>query len=100
MNPEAVASEAKPAQVRDPITQILKAKEPQQQSGAEPNKIVLAAQRALVRLGFVLRPDGVNGAATRQALEQFERDRGLPVKGELTPKILRELAAQSGQAIE
>jgi hypothetical protein len=34
------------------------------------------------------------------ALEHFERDRGLPVKEGLTPKVLHELAAQSGQAIE
>ena len=34
------------------------------------------------------------------ALEHFERDRGLSVKGELMPKVLRELTAQSGQAIE
>jgi peptidoglycan hydrolase-like protein with peptidoglycan-binding domain len=61
---------------------------------------VLGVQRALVKLGFVLRPDGVNGAATRQALEQFERDHNLPSKGELTPKVLRELATQSGQTIE
>jgi hypothetical protein len=100
VNPETNVSEAKPAQVRDPISQILKTNAPQQPNATEPNKTVLGVQRALVKLGFVLKPDGVNGAATRQALEQFERDRGLPVKGELTPKVLHELAAQSGQAIE
>jgi hypothetical protein len=97
-NPEA--SEAKPAPVRDPISQFLKVNAPQQPSIAEPSKTVLGVQRALVKLGFVLKPDGFNGAATRQALEQFEHDRGLPVKGELTPKVLHELAAQSGQSIE
>jgi hypothetical protein len=96
-NPEA--SEAKPP-VRDQISQLLKVTAPQQPSVTEPSKTVLGAQRALVKLGFVLKPDGVNGAATRQALEQFERDHGLPVKGELTPKVLHELASQSGQAIE
>ena len=61
---------------------------------------MLGVQHALVKLGFVLKPDGVNGAATRQALEQFEHDHNLPAKGELTPKVLRELATQSGQTIE
>lgn len=122
-NPEA-ASEAKPAPSRDPISQLLKAQSPASESGREtrqesarqetarqeaakqeagkqePSRTVASAQRALVKLGFVLKPDGVNGAATRQAIEQFERDHGLPVKGELTPKVLRELAARSGQTIE
>ncbi len=61
-----------------------------------PDKTVLFAQRALMKLGYVLRPDGVFGGSTRQALEKFERDSGLPVKGELTTKILRQLAARSG----
>jgi hypothetical protein len=95
---DAAASDAKPN--HDTISQLLKTSSAPPATPAEPSKTVLGAQRALVKLGFVLKPDGVNGAATRQALEQFERDHGLPVKGELTPKILRELAAQSGQAIE
>lgn len=66
----------------------------------EADKTVLAAQRALVKLGYVLRADGVFGGATRQALEKFERDSGLPVKGELTPKILRQLHARSGTPVE
>lgn len=66
----------------------------------EPSKSVMKAQQALVKLGFVLRPDGVLGGTTRQAIERFERDRGLPVKGDLTPKIRRQLMAQSGIAME
>ena len=67
---------------------------------AEPSKTVMKAQQALVKLGFALRPDGVLGGTTRQAIERFERDRGLPVKGDLTPKIRRQLMAQSGIAME
>ncbi|HMN73603.1 MAG TPA: peptidoglycan-binding domain-containing protein [Rhodoblastus sp.] len=56
---------------------------------------VLAAQRALQRLGFVVRPNGVFDATTRQAIEQFERDRKMPARGELTPTVKRELARLS-----
>lgn len=90
-------AEAKPAPSRDPISQLLK-------SDAAPapdqSKTVFAAQQALMKLGFVLKPDGLDGGATRQAVEQFERDRGLPVNGELSPKILHLLSAESGIAIE
>jgi hypothetical protein len=82
----------------DPISQFLKSHAAQ--SPPEQSRTVLAAQRALVKLGFVLQPDGIVGGATRQAIEQFERDRGLPVHGGLTSKISHELSAQSGVAIE
>ncbi len=57
---------------------------------------VLAAQRALQKLGYEVTPDGHLGAATRQALEKFERDRRLSVNGELSPKLLHELADAVG----
>ena len=62
------------------------------------NKTVVFAQRALAKLGYSLHQDGVFGGTTRQAIEKFERSSGLPVKGELTPKILRLLGARSGVA--
>jgi peptidoglycan hydrolase-like protein with peptidoglycan-binding domain len=73
---------------------------PAAQAGAESSAAVLGAQRALARLGFAVKPDGVMGGATRQAIERFERDHGLPARGDLTPKIMRMLAAQSGVAID
>lgn len=60
---------------------------------------ILAAQRALVKLGYVLKPDGVMGAGTRKALEMFEQSHKLPVTGELNARVLRELASQSGVAV-
>lgn len=64
------------------------------------NKSVIFAQRALAKLGFALHQDGVYGGTTRQAIEKFERSNGLPVKGELSPKILRLLGARSGVAFK
>jgi Putative peptidoglycan binding domain len=66
---------------------------------AAPSKLVLAAQRALVKLGFVLNPDGVVGATTRQAIKRYEHDHGLPVHGDLTPALMRQLSAETGSAI-
>lgn len=67
---------------------------------SEPDASVLAAQRALMKLGFVLRPDGVFGGTTRQAIERFERDNRMPVRGELTSRVKTELARQSGVEID
>jgi hypothetical protein len=68
-------------------------------ASAAPSKLVLAAQRALVKLGFVLNPDGVAGATTRQAIERYERDHGLPVRGALSRAIMRKLSAETGITI-
>jgi hypothetical protein len=70
------------------------AQKPQNQAAAKSENVV-SAQRALQRLGYVVRPDGVVSPATRQAIEKFERDNGLPAKGELTPKIARLIAARA-----
>lgn len=64
------------------------------------NKTVLLAQRALSKLGYSVKADGVAGGTTRQAIEKFERDNRLPVKGDLSPKILRELSMAAGLAVE
>ena len=68
------------------------------EDGFDPSR-VLAVQKALVKLGYVVKPDGVMGSGTRQALQMFEQSRKLTVTGELTPRTLRELGAQSGIAI-
>ena len=63
----------------------------------EPNKAVLGAQRALNKLGYgPIKPDGLAGPGTRQAIERFERDRKLPVTGEPSGRTGRELATASG----
>jgi hypothetical protein len=75
---------------------------PNRSAGAkpEPSRKVAGAQRALVKLGFVLAADGVAGASTRKAVESYERDRGLPPRGVLTPDIVRRLGSEAGVAIE
>ena len=80
---------------KDPIAQFLKTglSAPTPAPAAEPKSNVAAAQRSLVKLGYVLRADGVAGVSTKLAIESFERERHLPVKGELSARIMREIAA-------
>lgn len=102
------APAAKPASQRDALGDLIRGGG--EATGAvsrspdlkpEPQRLVLSAQRALVKLGYApLTADGLIGPATRSALERFERDRRLPVTGELGARTVRELAAQSGIPLE
>ena len=83
---------------RDPIAQLLKtgyAPAPTAAPAAEvkPRADILAAQRALMKLGYVLRPDGLITPATKQAVEIFERAHKMPVKGEMSAKVMKEILA-------
>jgi hypothetical protein len=84
----------------DEISQLLKAPAARPAAPAAHSKPVLAAQRALVKLGFVLNPDGVAGATTRQAIKRYERDHGLPVRGDLSRALMRQLSAETGITID
>lgn len=61
-----------------------------------PEKTITLAQRALMKLGFVLRPDGIMGDETRTAIEGFQRNHKLPVTGKLTPALERQLSLEAG----
>jgi hypothetical protein len=95
------------ARAGDPIGDLLRGDAPRAEtargeaSAREPVRPVLAAQRALVKLGHTqVKPDGVPGEATKSAIERFERERKLPVTGQLNPRTLRELAAASGMKLD
>jgi Putative peptidoglycan binding domain len=96
--PALVKSAAKDAP-RDAIADLLRAGDP---AAAEaPARPLATAQRALMKLGYGLpKADGVNGAATRTAIEKFEKDRHLPVTGELNARTRRELASASGLKLD
>lgn len=62
---------------------------------------VLAVQKALANIGYgPLRIDGRASPATREAIQRFERDRRLPVSGEVSDRLVRELNAVAGTSIE
>lgn len=92
--PAAPAQQAKP---HDAISELLLG--PTHEAQPAASKSVLAAQKALVKLGYVLKPDGRMGASTKQAIERYERDRGRPARGDLTPALAKNLSAESGLPI-
>ena len=66
---------------------------------AEQTKRVIAVQEALKKLGHSVKPNGVAGPSTRAAIEQFERTQKMAPSGQMSPRVLRELAARSGVRI-
>ena len=95
-----VDSESAEAKSKDAIATLINVKTAVVADSAEPSpETVAAAQQALVRLGFVLRADGVLGVATRQAIKLFERDHGMQVDGNLSPRLIKQLSEMSGIAI-
>jgi peptidoglycan hydrolase-like protein with peptidoglycan-binding domain len=70
-------------------------------TSAAPSKRILSVQRALAEFGYgQVAPTGVLGAETKSAIERFERERKLPVTGQISDRLLRELAAVTGRPLE
>jgi len=62
---------------------------------------VAAVQRALTEYGYgQLKPTGTIGPDTHAAIEKFERERKLPVAGQVSDRLVRELAAVIGHPVE
>jgi Putative peptidoglycan binding domain len=54
-------------------------------------RLVLAAQTALAKLGYAVKPDGKEGAATQQALREFEHAHGLSPATEINERLVKQL---------
>src|SRR6187399_1687337 len=66
-----------------------------------PSKRITAVQRALADFGFgQIKPTGVFDADTRAAVEKFERERRLPVDGQISDRLVRELAGMTGRPLD
>ena len=62
---------------------------------------VLAVQRTLAKLGYgPLKLNALHDRDTKAAIERFERDRALPPSGEVSERLVRELAAFTGKPLE
>ena len=62
---------------------------------------VAAVQRTLTEYGYgQLKPTGTVGSETQAAIQKFERDRKIPVTGQMSDRLVRELAAMTGKAID
>jgi hypothetical protein len=77
----------------DAIAGVLRADQQQ-----EAQKRLAAVQAALLRLGYVVKADGEPSAATSTALRDFERAHGLPPSNDVTPRLLKALAAAASVA--
>lgn len=61
---------------------------------------VASVQRALTEYGYgQLKPTGTVGSDTQAAIQRFERERKLPVTGQMSDRLVRELATVTGRPI-
>jgi hypothetical protein len=72
----------------DPIAELLAG-----EGHSDGARLILTAQTALGKLGYAVKPDGKEGAATEQALRDFERAHGLPPATEITERLVKQLTA-------
>jgi Putative peptidoglycan binding domain len=62
---------------------------------------VAAVQRTLTEYGYAqLKPTGIMGADTLAAVQKFERERKIPVTGQISDRLVHELAAVTGRPVE
>jgi peptidoglycan hydrolase-like protein with peptidoglycan-binding domain len=66
-----------------------------------PSKRVIALQRALADYGYgQIKPTGIVDAETQAAIEKFERERKLPVTGQASDRVMRELSSMTGRVLD
>jgi hypothetical protein len=120
---DVAAFEAKPAEPKaaDPLASLVKATSAPQ---AAPSNIVrppapipassraeiiassgsrrvAAVQRALTEYGYgQLKPTGTVGSDTLAAIQKFEREHRIPVTGQMSDRLVRELTAMIGHPID
>jgi hypothetical protein len=81
------------APASDPIAALLAG-----ETSSDSSHLTLAAQTALAKLGYAVKPDGKEGAATEQALRDFEHAHGLPPATEITERLVKQLTQAARNA--
>ena len=62
---------------------------------------VAAVQRSLTEYGYgPLKPTGTVGSDTQAAIQKFERERKLPVTGQMSDRLVRELSVVIGRPVD
>ena len=62
---------------------------------------VAAVQRALTDFGYgQLKATGTIGADTQAAIQRFERERKMPITGQMSDRLVRELGLATGKPIQ
>lgn len=119
---ESKASESRPAanaRLADPLTTLVKATAaapvstsaiprppapiPVAHNDLSPggSRRIAAVQRALTEYGYgQLKPTGTIGSDTQAAIAKFERERKIPVTGQISERMVHELAATIGHPID
>ena len=96
---EPAARKAEPAVRKS--EPAMRAAEPAKADAKAADAKVASAQKALSKLGYgPLKPDGVLGATTRNALLRFEREKNLPTTGAVAGRTAKQLATLSGLRVE
>jgi hypothetical protein len=58
-------------------------------------------QRALTDYGYgQLKANGTIGADTQAAIQRFERERKMPITGQMSDRLVRELGLATGRPIQ
>ncbi|HVV40257.1 MAG TPA: peptidoglycan-binding domain-containing protein [Nitrobacter sp.] len=91
--PHVVHPQAAPAAAQrapDPVGDLIRA-----------SRRISAVQRVLTDYGYgQLKPTGNMGPDTLAAIQKFERDRKLPLTGQITDRLVHELSAMTGRSID
>jgi hypothetical protein len=70
-------------------------------TAAQGARRVAAVQRVLTEYGYgQLKPTGTIGSDTQAAIQKFERERKLPLTGQMSDRLVRDLVAMTGHPIE
>ena len=89
-------SEDGPARVREGV----RLQKVLSQAGIASRRVA-AIQRALTDYGYgQLKPTGTIGSDTQAAIQKFERDRKMPITGQMSDRLVRELSTVTGRAID
>jgi hypothetical protein len=87
--PRPHIEQAAPARGNDPIAQLL-----------APSNRVIAVQQVLTAYGYgQIRPTGIVGPETQEAIRKFERSRKMPVTGAMSDQVVKALSQMSGRTI-
>jgi Putative peptidoglycan binding domain len=70
-------------------------------TAAQGARRVAAVQRVLTEYGYgQLKPTGTIGSDTQAAIQKFERERKLPLTGQMSDRLVRDLVAITGHPID
>jgi hypothetical protein len=111
--PKAAEPKAAEPKAADPLANLVKATAAMPATSNVPRppasipiaaqgaRRVAAVQRVLTEYGYgQLKPTGTIGSDTQAAIQKFERERKLPVTGQMSDRLVRDLSAMTGHPID